>query len=216
MSTQVNISNYQAVEYHARFADVIVLAREVRLEQIRHIHDKIIENDLRGPGGELIRLEVFIHGALCIAISGKCGMSLAQFDKSANRGACYQTCRRSYSVKDTETGDELIIENQFVMSPSDLCTIGMLDQLVQAGASVLKIEGRGRSPEYVYHVVSAYREALGHIADGTYDSEQKAKYLQDVSKVFNRGFWQGAIILAFPLKNGPVLMAPKQLPEKYL
>ena len=198
MSTQVNISNYQAVKYYSRYADVIVLAREVKLEQIKHIHTRIIEDDLRGPGGELIRLEVFIHGALCIAISGKCGMSLAQFDKSANRGACYQTCRRAYTVKDKETGEELEIDNQFVMSPSDLCTMGMLDQLILAGASVLKIEGRGRSPEYVHHVVRAYKNAVDDVAAGCFSKERKEKYLQELEAVFNRGFWHGGYYLGIP------------------
>lgn len=201
MSTQVNISNYQAVKFYSSYADVIVLAREVKLEQIRYIHDRIVEEDLRGPGGELIRLEVFVHGALCIAISGKCGMSLAQYDKSANRGACYQTCRRAYTLKDKETGEELVIDNQFVMSPSDLCTLGMLDQLIMAGATVLKIEGRGRSPEYVYHVVSAYKKAIGDIEAGVYNSERKQAYLDEVSSVFNRGFWHGGYYLGIPAQE---------------
>ena len=191
MSTQVNISNYEAVAFYAQFADVVVLAREVTLERIQHICHQIELNDLRGPSGQRIRIEVFVHGALCIAISGKCGMSLAQFDKSANRGSCYQNCRRSYDVTDTQTGDSLKIDNRFVMSPSDLCTLGMLDKLIQAGVSVLKIEGRGRSADYVYTVVHTYKQAVADILAGQYTEDKKEMAIERVNTVFNRGFWQG-------------------------
>jgi putative protease len=195
LSTQVNVTNVQAVEYYSQFADVIVLARELNLQQIRSICNYIEARDVRGPSGNLLKIEVFVHGALCIAISGKCYMSLAQFNHSANRGDCFQTCRRTYDVRDTVTGQEINIDNQFVMSPADLCTLGMLERLVEAGASVFKIEGRGRSAEYVKEVVETYRSALNDIQKQNYTQAKKEEYIKRVDSVFNRGFWHDGYYL---------------------
>ncbi len=192
ISTQCNISNIEAVRFYSAWADVLVLARELSMEQVAAIHRAIIEEDIRGPRGELVRIEMFCHGALCMAVSGKCYLSLHQMNSSANRGACTQICRRGYSVTDLETGDELNVDNKYIMSPKDLKTIHFLDRMVDAGVSVFKIEGRARGPEYVATAVSCYSEALQAIADGTYpDREAIAAWAARLSKIFNRGFWDG-------------------------
>jgi len=191
LSTQANISNIEAVAFHAQFADVVVLARELNLEQIRSIAESVVSRSLRGPSGELVRLEAFVHGALCVAVSGKCGMSLAQTNHSANRGDCLQSCRRSYRVTDTQTGEELVVDNEYVMSPRDLCTIVCLDEILESGISVLKIEGRGRSADYVSTVVSCYREAIESVAGASFSEEKVADWTERLRKVFNRGFWEG-------------------------
>ncbi len=195
MSTQANISNIEAVKFYAAFADVVVLARELTLKQIAKICDEIKEEDVRGPSGELVQVEIFVHGALCVAISGKCYMSLATYNASANRGACLQNCRRAYKVIDEETGDELRVENKYIMSPKDLCTIGFLDKILDAGVSVLKIEGRGKAPEYVDTVVRCYKEASESWQDGSYSQEKVDGWMKQLKKVFNRGFWQGGYYL---------------------
>lgn len=191
ISTQVNITNIEAVRFYARWADVMVLARELNLDQVRAIHEAILKEDIRGPRGELIRLEMFCHGALCMAVSGKCYMSLHEMNSSANRGACNQICRRSYTVRDRETGEELDIENQYIMSPKDLRTIHFLDKMVEAGVSVFKIEGRARGPEYVAETVRCYSEALESLCDGSYSRERVAEWEESLRKTFNRGFWDG-------------------------
>ena len=191
ISTQVNITNIEAVRFYAQWADVMVLARELNLDQVREIHEAIIREDIRGPRGELVRLEMFCHGALCMAVSGKCYMSLHEMNSSANRGACNQICRRSYTVRDRETGEELDIENQYIMSPKDLRTIHFLDKMVEAGVSVFKIEGRARGPEYVAETVRCYSEALEALCDGSYTRERVAEWEESLRKTFNRGFWDG-------------------------
>lgn len=191
ISVQANVTNFQALEFYARYADTVVLARELSLEQISSIWKKVQEKNLRGPSGETVRLELFAHGALCVAVSGKCYMSLAQYDHSANRGACFQPCRRSYRVTDEETGAELVIDNKYVMSPKDICTIQYLDKITAAGISVLKIEGRGRSADYVEVTTRVYREALDALAAGTYTPEKFDPWIAELGKVFNRGFWHG-------------------------
>ncbi|MBU0469954.1 MAG: U32 family peptidase [Nanoarchaeota archaeon] len=195
LSTQANISNIEAVRFYAQFADVVILARELNLEQIKTIVKEIETQDLRGPKGNLIEIELFIHGALCVSISGKCYMSLASYNFSANRGECLQSCRRAYRIIDEETGDELKIENKYVMSPKDLCTISVLDQLLDTGIKILKIEGRGRSPEYVYTVVKTYREAVDKYLAGTYNQKKVKGWVKELETVFNRGFWQGGYYL---------------------
>lgn len=191
-STQLNISNTRAARYFAKYSDVVVLARELNISQVRKIYDDIIANDVRGPGGELLKIEMFIHGALCMAISGKCYLSLHEHNKSANRGECLQPCRRGYTVREKEFGYELDIDNQYIMSPKDLCTIGFLDKIVEAGARVFKIEGRGRSPEYVRRTVECYDEALRALTvEGEYTDEKIADWQKRLSEVFNRGFWEG-------------------------
>lgn len=199
ISTQANISNIQSVAYFSQFSDVMVLARELNLDQIHHIAQLIQQKEIRGPSGQLVRLEVFIHGALCVAIAGKCGMSLATSNHSANRGDCFQPCRRKYKVTDLETGTELSIDNQYVMSPKDLCTIGMLDLLIKSGISILKIEGRGRTPDYVFHVTQVYKEAVQSIAEGTYSQEKITEWQKRLNQVYNRGFWQNGYYLGHPL-----------------
>jgi len=191
ISVQANVANFQTLEFFARWADTIVLARELTLEQISNLWKKVQEHDVRGPSGELVRLELFGHGALCVAVSGKCYMSLAQYNESANRGACFQTCRRSYRVTDEETGEELVIDNKYVMSPKDLCTVQYLDKIAEAGISVLKIEGRARTADYVAVTTRVYREALDALAAGTYDPETCKEWIDELGKVFNRGFWHG-------------------------
>ncbi len=191
LSTQLNISNSGAVKFYSEWADVVVLSRELNLQQVKTIHDSIVSDDIRGPGGELIKLEMFVHGALCMAVSGKCYLSLHEYNASANRGNCYQTCRRGYTVRDRETGYELDIDNQYIMSPKDLCTIGFLDQLIGAGARVLKIEGRARPPEYVETVVRCYGEAAAAVAGGTFGKEKVDGWMRELQTVFNRGFWDG-------------------------
>ena len=191
ISTQCNISNIEAVRFYASVADVMVLARELNLTQVRQIYDAIQEEDIRGPHGERVRLEMFCHGALCMAVSGKCYLSLHEMNSSANRGACTQICRRGYRVTDLETGDELNVENKYIMSPKDLKTIHFLDRMIDAGVRVFKIEGRARGPEYVDIAVRCYSEAIEAICDGIYDAEKVAQWDERLSMIFNRGFWDG-------------------------
>lgn len=191
ISTQCNVTNYEVVRFYAQYADVVVLAREVELDQVMTIHRQIVENDLRGPKGELIRIEMFCHGALCMAVSGKCYLSLHEKNASANRGACNQICRRAYTVKDRDNEIELDIENEYIMSPKDLCTIGFLNKMVDAGVRVFKIEGRARSAEYVRTVCECYNEAVQAYLDGTYSREKIEAWKERLSTVFNRGFWDG-------------------------
>lgn len=192
ISTQANISNVEAVEMYAQWADVVVLARELSLDRVEAIYREICSRPLLGPSGKPVRIEMFCHGALCMAVSGKCYLSLHEMNSSANRGACTQICRRSYTVTDRETGDQLDIENQYIMSPKDLCTIGFLDRLADAGVRVLKIEGRARGPEYVATVVGAYDRALRALCgEGVYDQELVDGLMADLRKVFNRDFWDG-------------------------
>lgn len=191
ISTQVNVTNFEAVRFYAQFADVMVLARELNLDQVAEIHRRIEEEGLTGPGGRPIRLEMFCHGALCMAVSGKCYLSLHEMNSSANRGACNQICRRAYTVTDRETGEQLDIENQYIMSPKDLKTIHFLDRMAEAGIRVFKIEGRARGPEYVAETVACYSEALQAVADGTFGTEAVARWNDRLAKVFNRGFWNG-------------------------
>ena len=191
ISTQVNVSNSAAVDYYSRYADVMVLARELNLEQVSRISEHIREADVKGPSGKPVRLEMFCHGALCMAVSGKCYLSLHQAASSANRGACRQICRRGYLVTDRETGEEHAIENKYIMSPKDLKTIHFLNKLVDAGVTVFKIEGRARGPEYVRTVVGCYNEALNAIVDGSYDEAKIAAWDERLARVFNRGFWDG-------------------------
>ena len=191
ISTQCNISNIEAVRFYAAYADVMVLARELNIEQVRAISDAIRAENITGPRGELIRLEMFCHGALCMAVSGKCYLSLHQMNSSANRGACTQICRRGYEVTDLETGEQLAVENKYIMSPKDLKTIHFLDRLVDAGVTVFKIEGRARGPEYVDVAERCYSEALQAICDGTFDADKVRDYDERLRKIFNRGFWDG-------------------------
>ena len=191
LSTQLNISNIEALKFYAQFADVAVLARELNMEQVTEIYRQIEEQDIRGPRGELVRIEMFCHGAFCMAISGKCYMSLHDSNRSANRGQCTQICRRSYTVTDNETGNQLEIDNKYIMSPKDLKTIRFIDKMMKAGVRVFKIEGRARGPEYVYEVVTCYKEAIQSVLDGTYTEEKKDKWDERLLTVFNRGFWDG-------------------------
>ena len=191
LSTQLNISNIEALKFYAQFADVAVLARELNMEQVTEIYRQIEEQDIRGPRGELVRIEMFCHGAFCMAISGKCYMSLHDSNRSANRGQCTQICRRSYTVTDNETGNQLEIDNKYIMSPKDLKTIRFIDKMMKAGVRVFKIEGRARGPEYVYEVVTCYKEAIQSVLDGNYTEEKKNKWDERLSTVFNRGFWDG-------------------------
>lgn len=191
ISTQANISNIEAVRFYAQWADVMVLARELNMEQVAEIHRHILEDPVLGPDGRPVRLEMFCHGALCMAVSGKCYLSLHEMNSSANRGACNQICRRSYTVRDKETGDELDVENQYIMSPKDLKTIGFLPEMVKAGVSVFKIEGRARGPEYVYETVKCYSEALQAVCGGTFGEERVREWDERLAKIFNRGFWNG-------------------------
>ena len=191
ISTQVNITNIEAVKFYAQFADVVVLAREMNMEQVRAIYDAIRQQDIRGPHGELVRIEMFCHGALCMAVSGKCYLSLHEMNYSANRGSCAQICRRGYTVTDRESGAQLDIENQYIMSPKDLKTIHFLNKVIDAGVRVLKIEGRARGPEYVKIAVECYNEAIEACCNGTYNEEMIADWDERLSKIFNRGFWNG-------------------------
>ena len=191
LSTQLNISNVEALEFYSRFADVSVLARELNMKQVRHIHDEIARRNVCGPTGKQVRIEMFCHGALCMAVSGKCYMSLHAANRSANRGQCVQVCRRSYTVTDNETGNQLEIDNKYIMSPKDLKTIRFIDKMMDAGVRVFKIEGRARGPEYVYTVVSCYKEAIESVLDGTFTEEKKAAWDERLATVFNRGFWDG-------------------------
>ncbi len=191
LSTQLNISNVEALEFYSRFADVSVLARELNMKQVGHIHDEILRRGICGPSGQPVRIEMFCHGALCMAVSGKCYMSLHAANRSANRGQCVQICRRNYTVTDNETGNQLEIDNKYIMSPKDLKTIRFIDKMMEAGVRVFKIEGRARGPEYVYTVVSCYKEAIRSVLDGTFTEEKKAAWDERLATVFNRGFWDG-------------------------
>ena len=191
ISVQANISNISAVKFFSRYADVMVLARELTLEQIEGIAEAIRVENITGPKGELVQIELFAHGALCVAISGKCYMSLGCYNQSANRGACFQNCRRAYRLTDVETGDELEVQNQYIMSPKDLCTLPHLDKLADAGVSVYKLEGRARTPQYVSTVTNAYRAGLDAVADGTFEPERFDPLKAGLAEVFNRGFWDG-------------------------
>ncbi len=191
ISTQCNVTNIEAVRFFSKFADVIVLARETELSQVADITKKISEENICGPSGNLVEIEMFVHGALCMAVSGKCYLSLDNFNHSANRGACLQPCRRGYNVKDIDGEIELAIENQYIMSPKDLCTISFLDKIIHAGVTVLKIEGRGRSPEYVKMVTKCYHEALEAIADNTFTKEKIDDWMEKLRSVYNRDFWDG-------------------------
>ena len=191
LSTQLNISNVEALKFYAQFADVSVLARELTMPQVKHIHEQIEAQHIVGPNGDPIRIEMFCHGALCMAVSGKCYMSLDAANRSANRGQCVQVCRRSYTVTDNETGHQLEIDNKYVMSPKDLKTIRFIDKMMDAGVRVSKIEGRARGPEYVYTVVSCYKEAIRAVLDGSFTEERKDAWDERLATVFNRGFWDG-------------------------
>ena len=191
ISTQLNVSNIETLRFYAAWADVVVLARELDLTQVRRIHEAIERERICGPKGELIKIEMFVHGALCMAVSGKCYLSLHEANKSANRGSCRQICRRSYRVTDMETGAELEVENKYIMSPKDLCTIDFIDKLIEAGVSVFKIEGRARPGEYVKRVTECYGEAVAAYAEGRYTPEYAAELKERLGTVFNRGFWGG-------------------------
>lgn len=191
LSTQLNISNIEALRFYARFADVVVLARELNMDQVEEIYRHIVDEHICGPSGQLIRIEMFCHGALCMAVSGKCYLSLNNVGRSANRGECMQLCRRSYTVRDRETGAELDIDNKYIMSPKDLKTLRFMDRMMQAGVRVFKIEGRARGPEYVSTVVSCYNEAIHAVLDGTFTEEKKDELDARLATVFNRGFWDG-------------------------
>ena len=191
LSTQLNISNIEALRFYAQFADVVVLARELNLDQVAEIHRQIEEQDIRGPQGDRVRIEMFCHGALCMAVSGKCYLSLDNAARSANRGECMQLCRRNYIVTDAETGTQLLIDNKYIMSPKDLKTIRFIDRMMAAGVRVFKIEGRARGPEYVYQVVRCYKEAIQSVLDGTFSEAKKDGWDERLSAVFNRGFWDG-------------------------
>lgn len=191
LSTQLNISNVEALKFYAQFADVVVLARELNMEQVSEIYQAIITDNIRGKSGELIRIEMFCHGALCMAVSGKCYLSLHEKNVSANRGACNQICRRGYTVKDKDSEIQLEIDNEYIMSPKDLKTIGFIDEMLAAGVRVFKIEGRARGAEYVKTVVGCYKEAIESVLNGTFTDEKKGDWTVRLSKVFNRGFWNG-------------------------
>ena len=191
LSTQLNISNIDALKFYAQFADVAVLARELNMDQVKEIHRQILEQNICGPKGQPVRIEMFCHGAFCMAISGKCYMSLHDANRSANRGECVQICRRSYTVTDNETGNQLEIDNKYIMSPKDLKAVRFIDRMMDAGVRVFKIEGRARGPEYVHTVVTCYREAIESVLDGTFTEEKKDLWDKRLSTVFNRGFWDG-------------------------
>ena len=191
LSTQLNISNIEALTFYAQFADVVVLARELNMDQVAEIHRQVMERHVCGPSGQLVRIEMFCHGALCMAISGKCYLSLHAANRSANRGECIQICRRSHTATDNETGYQLDIDNKYIMSPKDLKTVRFIDRLMESGVRVFKIEGRARGPEYVYTVVNCYKEAIQAVLDGTFTEERKDQWDQRLATVFNRGFWDG-------------------------
>ncbi|MCC7332326.1 MAG: U32 family peptidase [Flavobacteriales bacterium] len=190
ISTQTNVTNLETIKFFAHFADVMVLARELSLKQVKDITDGIIKDNVKGPSGNLVEIEIFAHGALCMAVSGKCYLSLHTNNSSANRGACVQNCRRTYEVKDEE-GNEMIIDNEYIMSSKDLCTIGFIDEIINSGVKVLKIEGRGRSPEYVKTVTECYKDAVESYAEGSYTKEKIANWEKKLATVYNRGFWDG-------------------------
>ncbi|MAE09217.1 MAG: collagenase-like protease [Bacteroidetes bacterium] len=191
MSTQTNITNIEAVKYYSQFADVMVTARELEIKQVKAITTAISEQNITGPSGELVQIEVFAHGALCMAVSGKCYLSLDNLNSSANRGECLQQCRRKYTVTDKETGEQLEIDNEYIMSPKDLNTVALLDHILDAGVRVLKLEGRGRSPEYVKTITSVYRDAVDAWFEGNYNQENIDNWNERLSTVYNRGFWEG-------------------------
>lgn len=191
ISTQLSISNVESLRFYSQFADVVVLARELNLDQVKKIYETIVRENICGPSGKPVRIEMFAHGALCMAISGKCYLSLHTYGASANRGACYQICRRGYEVTDLETGNKLNIDNKYIMSPKDLCTIDFMDRIIESGVKVFKIEGRARSAEYVKRCASCYRRAADAVCDGTYSPELAASLKEELSEVFNRGFWDG-------------------------
>ncbi len=191
ISTQVNVTNAQTVKFYSLFADTMVLSRELSVNQVKKIVEAIEKEQIKGPSGNLVEIEIFGHGALCMAVSGKCYLSLHSHNSSANRGACKQNCRKKYTVIDQESGFEIELDNEYMMSPKDLCTIGFLDQIVDAGVKVLKIEGRGRAPEYVATVIQCYREAIDSISEGTFSQEKVDQWMERLSSVYNRGFWDG-------------------------
>ena len=191
LSTQLNIGNVEALKFYAQFADVVVLARELNMDQVAYIHEQIEQQHITGPSGNLVRIEMFCHGALCMAVSGKCYMSLHAANRSANRGECTQICRRSYTATDDETGYQLDIDNKYIMSPKDLKTVRFIDKMMKSGVRVFKIEGRARGPEYVYTVVDCYKEAIQSVLDGTFTEEKKDQWDKRLATVFNRGFWDG-------------------------
>lgn len=191
ISTQLSISNVESLRFYSQFADVVVLARELNLDQVKEIYETVVRENICGPSGKPVRIEMFAHGALCMAISGKCYLSLHTYGASANRGACYQICRRGYEVTDLETGNKLNIDNKYIMSPKDLCTIDFMDRIIESGVKVFKIEGRARSAEYVKRCASCYRRAADAVCDGTYSPKLAASLKEELSEVFNRGFWDG-------------------------
>ena len=191
ISTQLSVSNFEALKFYSRYADVIVLARELNLHQVKEIKERIREEGITGPSGRPVEIEMFAHGALCMAISGKCYLSLHEYGASANRGSCYQICRRGYEVTDLETGNRLVVDNKYIMSPKDLCTIEFMDKIIDAGVTVFKIEGRARSAEYVKRTASCYRRAADAVCEGRYSPELAAELKKELSEVFNRGFWDG-------------------------
>ena len=191
ISTQLSISNSESLRFYSQFADVVVLARELNLDQVRKIGDTIGRDNICGPSGRPVRIEMFAHGALCMAVSGKCYLSLHSYGASANRGSCYQVCRRGYEVTDLETGNRLLVDNKYIMSPKDLCTIEFMDKIIASGVKVFKIEGRARSAEYVKRCASCYRRAADAVCDGTYSPELAAELKTELAEVFNRGFWDG-------------------------
>ena len=191
ISTQINITNIETVKFYAMFADTMVLSRELSLRQVKKIVEQIEKEQVKGPAGRLVEIEIFGHGALCMAVSGKCYLSLHSSNSSANRGACKQNCRKKYTVIDQETGFEIELDNEYMMSPKDLCTLDFLDQVADAGIKVLKIEGRGRAPEYVAKVIKTYREAIDAIDQGTFSQDKVGVWMEELSKVYNRGFWSG-------------------------
>jgi len=190
-STQLNISNCQAVRFFAQYCDVMVLARELNLEQVANINAFIKEKKITGPSGALVKIEMFCHGALCMAVSGKCYLSLHEYNRSANRGECVQICRRSYSASDNETGRQLAIDKPYIMSPKDLCTIGFINKMMDAGVSVFKVEGRARGPEYVKIVGECYNAAIEAYCNGSFNASKTAEWTERLQTVFNRGFWDG-------------------------
>ena len=191
ISTQLSISNVESLKFYAQFADVVVLARELNLTQVKEIYETVVRENITGPSGKLVRIEMFAHGALCMAISGKCYLSLHSYGASANRGECVQICRRGYEVTDLETGNKLNVDNKYIMSPKDLCTIDFMDKIIDSGVKVFKIEGRARSAEYVKRCASCYRRAADAVLDGRYTPELAAELKAELSEVFNRGFWDG-------------------------
>ena len=191
ISTQLSISNVEALRFYAQWADVVVLARELNLDQVKDIYKTIVKDGIKGPGGELVRIEMFAHGALCMAISGKCYLSLHAYGASANRGSCFQVCRRGYEVTDLDTGNQLHVDNKYIMSPKDLCTIEFMDRIIDSGVKVFKIEGRARSAEYVKRCASCYRRAADAVCEGSYTPELAAELKKELAVVFNRGFWDG-------------------------